>query len=561
MTRFAAVAATSAAVAATRSRTAKLTSLAELLAALEPDEVAPTVAWLSGGARQGRIGVGWATVADAERDLGAEPAAEATLTIAEVDATFDRLAALVGAGAGSNAARRAELAGLLRRATPAEADLLWRLFVGELRHGALEGLVTDAVARAFGLPLATVRRAAMLAGDLPTVAALARDGGAEALDGVGLAVGRPVSPMLAATAADVAAALAEVGTASVEWKLDGARIQAHRDGDEVRLYTRNLNEVTQRLPGIVALVRSFPAQTLVLDGEAIGHHEPGAGAGDTEAAAAVDDDAEAEHCGGGAGSDAATPAPTAAGAADGRGDGDRPRAFQDTIARFATRTGDAGATLGARFFDVLHVDGVDLLDAPLVERRAELERVTGAAAIPQVTTDDAEVAAAFLADALATGHEGVMVKALDSPYEAGRRGKAWRKVKPVRTLDLVVLAAEWGHGRRQGRLSNLHLGALDPDGTFGELGGFVMVGKTFKGLTDALLAWQTEALQALEARRTHTTVWVRPELVVEIALDGVQRSTRYPGGVALRFARVRGYREDKSPADADTIAAVRALLP
>ena len=558
MTRFAEVAATSAAVAATRSRTAKLTSLAELLAALEPDEVAPTVAWLSGGARQGRIGVGWATVADAERDLGAEPAAEATLTIAEVDAVFDRLAALVGAGAGSNTARRSELTALLRHATPAEADLLWRLFVGELRHGALEGLVTDAVARANGLPLATVRRAAMLAGDLPTVAALAREGGADALAEVGLTVGRPVSPMLAATAADVAAALAEVGTASVEWKLDGARIQAHRDGDEVRLYTRNLNEVTGRLPGIVALVRSFPARSLVLDGEAIGHHESAAGAGRPDDAGPPDDAAQLD----GAGNGLATTEPAATdGEDDGRREGGRPRAFQDTIASFATRTGDAGAALGARFFDVLHVDGVDLLDVPLSERRAELERVTGAAAIPQVTTDDPEIAAAFLADALATGHEGVMVKALDSPYEAGRRGKAWRKVKPVRTLDLVVLAAEWGHGRRQGRLSNLHLGALDPDGSYGEAGGFVMVGKTFKGLTDALLAWQTEALQALETRRTQGTVWVRPELVVEIALDGVQRSTRYPGGVALRFARVRGYREDKGPADADTIDAVRALLP
>lgn len=526
MTRFAEVAATSAAVGATRSRTAKLAALAELLRRLDDDEVVPTVAWLSGGARQGRIGVGWATVADAERDLGAEPATEPTLTIGEVDATFDRLAALVGAGTGSNTGRRAELTALLGRATPAEADLLWRLFVGELRHGALEGLVTDAVARANGLPLADVRRAAMLAGDLPTVAALARTGGADALAAVGLTVGRPVSPMLAATAADVATALAEVGTASVEWKLDGARIQAHRDGDEVRLYTRNLNEVTERLPGIVALVRSFPAQRLVLDGEAIGHHEAGGGDGDGESNEAA-----------------------------------RPHAFQETMSRFGTRTGDAGAGLGARFFDVLHVDGVDLLDAPLAERRAELERVTGAAAIPQVTTDDPEVGAAFLAEALATGHEGVMVKALDSPYEAGRRGKAWRKVKPVRTLDLVVLAAEWGHGRREGWLSNLHLGAVDPEGTYGDAGAFVMVGKTFKGLTDALLTWQTDALQALEARRTAGTVWVRPELVVEIALDGVQRSTRYPGGVALRFARVRGYREDKSPTDVDTIDTVRALLP
>lgn len=526
MSLFAAVAATSALVGATRSRTAKLAALADLLRRLDDDEIVPTVAWLSGGARQGRIGVGWATVAEAERDLGAEPADDATLTIGEVDAAFERLAGLVGAGTGSNTGRRTELTGLLRRSTEAEADLLWRLFVGELRHGALEGLVTDAVARANDLPLADVRRAAMLAGDLPTVAALARTGGAEALASVGLTVGRPVSPMLAATAADVDTALAETGLASVEWKLDGARIQAHRAGDEVRLWTRNLNEVTDRLPGIVALVRSFPATHLVLDGEAIGHHEAGEGEG-----AGQEQDAA------------------------------RPHAFQETMSRFGTRTGDAGAGLGARFFDVLHVDGTDLLDAPLAERRAELERVTGAAAIPQITTDDPEVGAAFLAEALATGHEGVMVKALDSPYEAGRRGKAWRKVKPVRTLDLVVLAAEWGHGRRQGWLSNLHLGALDPDGTYGDPGAFVMVGKTFKGLTDALLTWQTEALQAIEARRTQGTVWVRPELVVEIALDGVQRSTRYPGGVALRFARVRSYRDDKSPADADTIENVRALLP
>lgn len=531
MTRFAEVAATSAAVGATRSRTAKLAALADLLGRLDDDELVPTVAWLSGGARQGRIGVGWATVADAERDLRAEAAPEPTMTIGEVDAAFERLAALVGAGTGSNTGRRTVLAELLRRSTAAEADLLWRLFVGELRHGALEGLVTDAVARANDLPLADVRRAAMLAGDLPTIAALARTGGAEALAGVGLTVGRPVSPMLAATAADVATALAEIGTASVEWKLDGARIQAHRAGEEVHLYTRNLNEVTERLPGIVALVRSFPAHHLVLDGEAIGHHEPEGGGAD-----------RGEGDGG------------EAGAA-------RPHAFQETMSRFGTRTGDAGAGLGARFFDVLHVDGVDLLDAPLAERRAELERVTGAAAIPQVTTDDPEVGAAFLAEALATGHEGVMVKALDSPYEAGRRGKAWRKVKPVRTLDLVVLAAEWGHGRREGWLSNLHLGAVDPEGTYGDAGAFVMVGKTFKGLTDALLTWQTDALQALEARRTAGTVWVRPELVVEIALDGVQRSTRYPGGVALRFARVRGYREDKSPTDVDTIDTVRALLP
>ncbi len=524
MTRFAEVAATSAAVAATRSRTAKLAALAELIARLDVDEIEPAVAMLAGGARQGRIGVGWATVAGAagpSAELAGRAATQPTLTVADIDHLIDRLAALEGEG--SVGARRRELAAVFERATAPEADLLWRLLTGELRQGALEGLVTDAVARANGVPLAVVRRAAMLAGDLPAVAVLARTGGEEALHEVGLRVLRPVSPMLASTAADVAAALEATGRASVEWKLDGARIQAHRSGDEVRLFTRNLNEVTDRLPGIVALVRSFPCTHVVLDGEAIGHDEP-------------------EH-----------PDHPDAGPA-------RPQRFQDTMRRFGTRTGDAGAGLGARFFDVLHLDGTDLIDAPLVERHDALDRVAGAAAIPRVVTDDAAVAAAFLAEALDTGHEGVMVKAIDSTYEAGRRGKAWRKVKPVRTLDLVVLAAEWGHGRRQGWLSNLHLGALDPEGAHGEAGGFVMVGKTFKGLTDALLTWQTEALLAIEARRTAGTVWVRPELVVEIALDGVQRSTRYPGGVALRFARVRRYRDDKGPADADTIGAVRALL-
>lgn len=524
MTRFAEVAATSAAVAATRSRTAKLAALAELIARLDVDEIEPAVAMLAGGARQGRIGVGWATVAGAagpSADLAARAAAQPTLTVADIDHLIDRLAALEGEG--SAGARRRELAAVFERATAAEADLLWRLLTGELRQGALEGLVTDAVARANGVPLAVVRRAAMLAGDLPTVAVLARTGGEEALHEVGLHVLRPVSPMLASTAADVAAALEATGRASVEWKLDGARIQAHRSGDQVRLFTRNLNEVTDRLPGIVALVRSFPCSHVVLDGEAIGHDEAG-----------HPDDPDAGPA--------------------------RPQRFQDTMSRFGTRTGDAGAGLGARFFDVLHLDGTDLIDTPLVERHGVLDQVTGAAAIPRVVTDDAAVAADFLADALATGHEGVMVKAIDSTYEAGRRGKAWRKVKPVRTLDLVVLAAEWGHGRRQGWLSNLHLGALDPEGAHGDPGGFVMVGKTFKGLTDALLTWQTDALQAIEARRTAGTVWVRPELVVEIALDGVQRSTRYPGGVALRFARVRRYRDDKGPADADTIGSVQALL-
>ena len=506
MSRFAEVAAASDAAAATRSRLAKVAAFADLLTRLEAHEVPIVVAILSGGARQGRIGVGWATVGGL-REI--EPAAgEPTLEVLDVDTCLDRLAAATGPG--SVATRAAILGDLFGRATAAEADLLRRLLLGELRQGALESLVAEAVAKAAGVRVGLVRRAAMLAGDLPAVAAITlHGGGGPALADMGLRVGTPIQPMLAATSASVAEALAVCGEASVEWKLDGARLQVHRDGADVHLFTRNLNEVTDRLPGIVALVRSFPAQQLVLDGESIFWLEEQA------------------------------PAP-----------------FQDTMSSFGRHTGDAGATLAVRFFDVLHVDGEDLLDQPLRRRLEMLDQVAGPAAMPRLVTDDPEAAAAFAQDALAIGHEGVMVKALDSPYDAGRRGGSWRKVKPVRTLDLVVLAVEWGSGRRQGWLSNLHLGARATDP--GD--GFVMVGKTFKGLTDALLAWQTEQFLARETHREGHVVHVRPELVVEIALDGVQRSTRYPGGVALRFARVKRYRNDKSPAEADTIDTVRALL-
>jgi DNA ligase-1 len=508
MTLFARVAEASAAATATRSRKAKIAAFAELLAELEGEEVEPVVAWLSGETLQGRLGVGWGTVArllDAVVHDG-----PATLGVTEVDTAFSTLAAT--SGPGSVATREAVLRALLGRSTEVEAGLLRRLLTGELRQGALESLVGEAVAVAASVPAVTVRRAAMLAGSLPVVSRAALAG--LDLGAFGLTVGRPVQPMLAASAATVAEALELTGAASVEWKLDGARIQAHRRGEEVRLFTRNLNEVTGRLPAIVALVRSFPAEALVLDGEAVGWGE------------------------------------------DGNGD-ERPELFQDAMSRFSRQTGDAGGTLGARFFDVLHHDGVDLLDHPLAERQAVLDEVCGIAAIPRVVTDDADIATTFAEDALARGHEGVMVKALTSTYDAGRRGGAWRKVKPVRTLDLVVLAVEWGSGRRQGWLSNLHLGAraVDPDD------GFVMVGKTFKGLTDELLTWQTEALLAIEERREGHVVFVRPELVVEIALDGVQRSTRYPGRVALRFARVRRYRDDKTPAEADTIDTVQAMLP
>jgi DNA ligase-1 len=502
------VVATSAAVAATRSRKAKIDALAETLRACAPDEVAIVTSLLIGEPRQGRIGLGWATLSAVARPAGAgAEAGEPSVTVAELDAALDRIAATTGAG--SVGARRAVLAELFTRATPAESDFLVRLLTGELRQGALAGLMTDAIARAADVPVAAVRRAAMLRGDLADVAARACTIGAAGLAEIGLEVLRAVQPMLAASSPSIADALAATGLASVEWKLDGARIQVHRDADDVRVFTRNLNDITARVPELVAIVADFPAGTFVLDGEAIGLTEESV-----------------------------------------------PHRFQDTMSRFGTAVATNHAmALAPFFFDVLHLDGDDLLDRTLAERASKLSEVVGDWRVPAIETDDPAAAEAFLADALATGHEGVMVKALDSRYEAGRRGAAWRKVKPVRTLDLVVLAAEWGHGRRRGWLSNLHLGARDP-----EHGGFVMVGKTFKGLTDELLAWQTERLQEIATRQEGHTLFVRPELVVEIALDGVQVSTRYAGGVALRFARVRGYRPDKGPEDTDTIDAVRDLL-
>ena len=496
---------TSSDVAATRARNAKIASLAALLAEAPDDEVATIVCLLTGEPRQGRIGIGWRTMVKA-RDA-VTLAAQPSLTVSDLDRAVDEVQATTGPG--SVGARHAVLSSLLARATAPEAEFVMALFTGGLRQGALAGLMADAIAKASGVPPKVVRRAAMLSGDLAGTARLAMQGGADALTAVGLEVLRPVLPMLAATAADVGEALTATGPASVEWKLDGARIQVHRRGDEVRLYTRNLNDITSRLPEVVELVRAFPGHSFVLDGETIGLTEDAL-----------------------------------------------PHAFQDTMSRFGRDDSDSHAmTLTAFFFDIMHLDGEDLLDAPLRERAARLAALVGEYRVPAVETDDASVAADFLATALDTGHEGVMVKDLDSTYEAGRRGAQWRKVKPVKTLDLVVLGAEWGHGRRRGWLSNLHLGARDHNGEF------VMVGKTFKGLTDELLTWQTEQLQARKVREEGITVFVRPELVVEIALDGVQASTRYPGGVALRFARVRGYRPDKGPADVDHIDAVRALLP
>ncbi|WP_322411777.1 ATP-dependent DNA ligase [Microbacterium invictum] len=492
------------AVSRTASRKAKVAVLSETLRAMAPEEVPITVGLLLAKPRQGRLGVGWRSLA-AERDH----ARDATLTVLEVDAAFERLA--VAAGTGSAGRRQGELDRLAQQATAAEWDFLSRVILGELRTGALEGVLLDAVAAAADRPVASVRRAAMLSGDLGEAASVALFGEPAALDDVGLVVGRAVLPMLAATASSAGEAVA-AGESSVEYKLDGARIQVHRDGDEVRVFTRTLADVTHRLPEIVDTVRALPVRAAIFDGETL----------------ALDDDGA-------------------------------PRAFQETMSRFGSESATAVA-LRPWFFDLLHLDGRDLLDEPLHVRQAELERVAGEWRIPAVRTGDPDVAEQTARAALAAGHEGVMVKAIDSAYQAGRRGKSWLKVKPVLTFDLVVLAVEEGSGRRSGLLSNLHLGARDPDGVFGPPGGFVMVGKTFKGLTDQLLAWQTAHFPTIATARTAHTVHVRPETVVEIAIDGVQRSTRYPGGVALRFARVKRYRPDKTATDADTIDALRALL-
>jgi len=454
VTLLAEVVAASERVGATDARSEKIAILAELLGRLESAEVPVVAGLLSGVPRQGRIGIGHRTLAAL-----APPAAAgaASLSVGELDLALDAIA------------------------------------------------MVDAVAAAAGVPVTLVRRALMLAGDLPRTARIAIDEREEGLRAVGLELFRPVLPMLAASAAGVAAALESAGEASVEWKLDGMRIQIHRDGDRVRIYTRNGNDVTRALPGIVASARALAVTSAVLDGEAIGMEDEG------------------------------------------------PAAFQDTMSRI-----DEGAVPeGVRtfLFDVLHLDGEDLLDVPLRERAARLRAIAGALTVPSVITADPRTAQRVLDESLRSGHEGVVVKDAGSANAAGRRGKAWLKVKPVRTYDLVVLGAEWGHGRRRGRLSNLHLGARDPAG-----GPFVMVGKTFKGLTDELLEWQTRELLAREAAREGIVVLVRPELVVEIALDGVQASTRYSGGVALRFARVRRYRPDKQAGEADTIDELRALL-
>ncbi|MEY9862132.1 DNA ligase-1 [Catenulispora sp. GAS73] len=500
------LATTSTAVAETSARSAKIALLAERLRTAGPEEITVAVHYLSGELPQRQIGVGWATL----RDLPAPAAGVGELEVAEVDRILDEVGGT--SGAGSQARRRELLAGLFARATAEEQSFLRRLLTGELRQGALDGVMADAVAKAAEVPAAEVRRAAMFGGDLAAAAQTALRDGVPGLRAVGLVVGRPIQPMLAGTADDVVTALQKAAPAALEWKLDGIRVQIHRDGDRVQVFTRSLDDITDRLPEVVELARALPVTSAVLDGEAL------------------------------------------ALAPDGR-----PRPFQETASRTGSRRDIAKLReqipLTVFLFDLLHLDGRDLIDLPSHERSDLLASIAPPDALaPRLVTDDPQAAEAFAKDALDRGHEGVVVKSLDALYTAGRRGSGWLKVKPVHTLDLVVVAAEWGHGRRSGWLSNLHLAARDP-----ESGEFVMLGKTFKGMTDELLAWQTERLRALQTSADDWTVRVRPELVVEVAFDGVQRSSRYPGGVTLRFARVVRYREDKRAQDADTIDAVRAI--
>jgi DNA ligase-1 len=504
--RIADLAATSAALAATSKRTEKTERLAALLRTLTPDEIVPAVALLSGALRQGRIGLGPALVRAATSQA---QAAEPTLNVLDVDRAFDRLAAMTGAG--SAGARREALGELMRAAMAAEADWLARVLLGEVRQGALAGLMEEAVARAATLPPAEIRRAAMLGGDLGAVARAALVEGRAGLARFHLELFRPVLPMLASPADSLDEVLARLGAAELEYKLDGARVQVHKRDDEVRVYSRLLNDVTVAVPELVESARSLPARELILDGEVIALKPDGT-----------------------------------------------PHAFQTTMRRFGRRLEvDAlrrELPLTPFYFDVLRRDGFDLLDAPLAERARVLADLAPASIVPSRAAASALEAEAFFDEALARGHEGIMAKAPGSAYAAGSRGVGWYKVKPAHTLDLVVLAVEHGSGRRSAWLSNLHLGAR------GGTGGFAMIGKTFKGMTDAMLEWQTKRFGELAVATDGHVVHVRPEQVVEIAFNDVQESTQYASGVALRFARVKRYRDDKTPDQADTLETVYAIL-
>lgn len=489
--------AVSEAVSSTRKRTDKIQLLAEFLRGLSPDEAAVGVSYLAGKPTQSRLGAGYATVYGAE----AESATEPNLQLVDVDSILEELSQT--SGAGSKKRKETLLLGLMARATGSEQVFLRDLMLRNLRQGALEGVMTDAVAVALDVSPQKVRRAAMLEGDLVAVASRALSEGAGSLGSASLAVFTPVQPMLAKTAASASEAVTLLGEAVVEQKLDGLRIQVHRDGDRVVVFSRNLRDITAEVPGVSEQALSMSRKRFILDGEGLVMGPDG-----------------------------------------------RPFAFQDTM----SRPEEAGSTLSGYFFDVLHVDGRDLIDEPLeVRRRALLEVAGETGSVGSIVTGDPGQAEEYFSSTVAAGFEGVVVKDLGQAYEAGRRGSGWLKVKPTHTLDLVVLAAEWGSGRREGWLSNLHLGAQGPDG------GFVMLGKTFKGLTDEMLEWQTQAFLEIEERREGHIVYLRPVIVYEIAFDGVQRSTRYPGGVALRFARVKRHRDDKGPEEADTLETVRSF--
>jgi DNA ligase-1 len=500
---------TSKLVADTSSRLEKIALLADLLKRLAPNEVPIAVGFLTGWPRQGKLGVGWASVAAARPSDGASAP---TLELTDVDRIFTQLQSVRGKRSGTE--RQRLLTDLLTDSTSDEQSFLAALAIGEVRQGALDGVLLEAVARAAGVPGGQLRRAVMLAGDLGTVAEAVLAEGEAALARYAIELFRPVQPMLADSAPNVTEALATLGTAILEWKLDGARVQVHRRDDHVAVYTRSLNDVTAAVPEVIDVVLTLPVREIILDGEVIALNTDG-----------------------------------------------RPLPFQDTMRRSGKRLNVEAlrATLPVTpfFFDVLRLDGEDLLDCPLNERLARLDAVVPAELrVPRLTTADIADAQRFDADALAHGHEGLMAKLPTAAYAAGRRGSAWLKIKTARTLDLVVLAVEWGSGRRKGWLSNIHLGARDP-----ATGGFVMLGKTFKGMTDEMLEWQTKELLARETHRQGHIVFVRPELVVEVAFNEVQRSSQYPGGVTLRFARVKGYRPDKRAYEADTIDAVRAFAP
>ncbi len=494
------------AVGSRSGRLEKIDRLASLLRRAAPHELGQVVSYLSARLPQGRIGLGPATLAGA-REV---PAAESpSLSITELHQAFDAITSV--SGKGSSAERVRLVHALFRQATTREQEFVTRLVLGELRQGALDGIMVEAVARACGTDASRIRRAVSVTGDVATVAHAALTRGVAALGAFGLELFRPIQPMLAQPAEALDTALDDAADALLEYKLDGARIQVHKDGDEVRVYSRRLREVTAAVPEVVTAARALPLRRALLDGEVLA-----------------------------------------------LGAGGAPEPFQVTMRRFGRRldVDEMARTLPLTpfFFDLLHADGTDLLDEPLARRERALADVAGSCLVPRVRAGSPAEADAFLSRAMADGHEGIMVKSLAAVYEAGSRGGAWRKLKPVHTLDLVVLAAEWGHGRRRGLLSNLHLGARDPDH-----GGFVMLGKTFKGLTDAVLRWQTEALLAREIGREGHVVHVRPELVVEVAFNDVQASPQYAGGVALRFARVRRYRDDKSADEADTIETVRRI--